>query len=194
MGPLNKDPALEYMLLQAVRFAFRMHQVTHCSSNSQKGITYPTDQNIRSATIVCGHHYHIQIYFTPLNFQFHQLFNIFIFPLMLVYKQLSFCKIYIQQQQHSLFSQASWGRLKMKPKRNKGHGSGTLIASLQALLSKAISLEIFQSLRSLLTDSSQVSLVLPLPLFTLSTRSKTPLRTDASGGLRWTCPNHLSRC
>ena len=53
-----------------------------------------------------------------------------------------------QQQQHSLFSQASWGRLEMKPKRNKGHGSGTLIASLQALLSKAISLEIFQSLRS----------------------------------------------
>ena len=46
----------------------------------------------------------------------------------------------------------------MKPKRNKGYGSGTLIASLQALLSKAISLEIFQSLRSLLTDSSQVSL------------------------------------
>ncbi|KAF0900515.1 hypothetical protein E2562_032112 [Oryza meyeriana var. granulata] len=26
MGPLNKDPALEYILLQAVRFAFRMHQ------------------------------------------------------------------------------------------------------------------------------------------------------------------------
>lgn len=26
MGPLNKDPALEYMLLQAVRFAFRIHQ------------------------------------------------------------------------------------------------------------------------------------------------------------------------
>lgn len=37
MGPLNKDPALEYMLLQAVRFAFRMHQVTHCSSNFTKG-------------------------------------------------------------------------------------------------------------------------------------------------------------
>ena len=79
---------------------------------------------------------------------------------MLVYKQLSFCKIYIQQQQqqHSLFPQASWGRLEMKPKRNKSHSSGTLIASLQALLSKAISLDIFQSLRSLLTDSSQVSL------------------------------------
>ena len=29
MGPLNKDLALEYMLLQAVRFAFRIHQVTH---------------------------------------------------------------------------------------------------------------------------------------------------------------------
>ena len=27
--------------------------------------------------------------------------------------------IRIQQQQHSLLSQASWGRLEMKPKRNK---------------------------------------------------------------------------
>ena len=25
----------------------------------------------------------------------------------------------LQQQQHSLFSQASWGRLEMKPERNK---------------------------------------------------------------------------
>src|SRR6185369_2605212 len=82
----------------------------------------------------------------------------------------------------------------MKPKRNKGHGSGTLIASLQGLLSKVISLEIFQSLRSLLTDSSHVSLGLPLPLFTLLTRSRTTLRTGASGGLRWTCLNHLSQC
>ena len=81
----------------------------------------------------------------------------------------------------------------MKPKRHKGHSSGTLIASLQALLSKATSSEISQSLRSLLTDSSQVSLGLPLPLFTLSTRFRTPLRTGASGGLRWTCTNHLSR-
>ena len=39
----------------------------------------------------------------------------------------------------------------MKPKRHKGHGSGTLIASLQVLLSKANSLEISQSLKSLLT-------------------------------------------
>ena len=85
-----------------------------------------------------------------------------------------------QLQQHSLLSQASWGRLEMKPKRHKGHGSGTLIASLQALLSKATSSEIFQSLRSLLTDSSQVSLGLPLPLFTLSTRFRTPLRTGAA--------------
>src|SRR6185437_871681 len=99
-----------------------------------------------------------------------------------------------QQQQHSLLSQASWGRLEMKPKRHKSHGSGTLIASLQALLSKASSSEISQSLRSLLTDSSQVSLGLPLPLFTLSTRFSTPLRTGASGGLRWTYPNHLNRC
>ena len=48
-----------------------------------------------------------------------------------------------QQQQHSLLSQTSWGRLEMKSKRHKGHGSGTLIASLQALLSKATSSEIF---------------------------------------------------
>jgi hypothetical protein len=68
-----------------------------------------------------------------------------------------------QQQQHSLLSQASWGRLEMKPKRDekqgdtkkdikgdkRGHGSGTLIANLQALLSIAKSLEIFHSLRSL---------------------------------------------
>ena len=47
-----------------------------------------------------------------------------------------------QQQQQSLLSQASWGRLEMKPKRHKGQGSGTLIASLQALLSKANSSEI----------------------------------------------------
>ena len=53
-----------------------------------------------------------------------------------------------QQQQHSFFPQTSWGRLEMKPERKKVQGSGTLIASLQALLSKAISLEIFQSLRS----------------------------------------------
>src|SRR6185312_10451943 len=79
-----------------------------------------------------------------------------------------------QQQQHSLLSQASWGRLVMKHKRHKGHGSGTLIASLQALISKATSSEISQSLRSLLTDSSQLSLDLPLPLFTLSTRFSTP--------------------
>ena len=82
----------------------------------------------------------------------------------------------------------------MKPKRHKGHDSGTLIASLQAVLSKANSSKISQSLRSLLTDSSQVSLGLPLPLFTLSTRFSTPLRTGTSGGLRWTCPNHLNRC
>ena len=35
------------------------------------------------------------------------------------------------ERQHNLLSQASWGRLEMKPKRNKGHGSGTLISSFQ---------------------------------------------------------------
>ena len=62
----------------------------------------------------------------------------------------------------------------MKPKRHKSHGPGTLIASLQALLSKGSSSEISQSLRSLLADSFQVSLDLPLPLFILSTRFITP--------------------
>src|SRR6187551_2268407 len=115
-----------------------------------------------------------------------------------------------QQQQHSLLSQASWGRLEVKPKKSKkktekeleesrkeskDHGSGTLIASLQALLSIAKFLEIFHSLRSLITDSSQVSLGRPLPLLTLLTRCRTPLRTGTSGGLRWTwrlfAQNHL---
>jgi hypothetical protein len=84
-----------------------------------------------------------------------------------------------KQQQLSLLSQASWGRLEMKPTRNKGrrstklkrkrkdHVSGTLIASLQALLSLTNSLGMSHSLRSLLTDSSQVSLGRPLPLLTL---------------------------
>jgi hypothetical protein len=61
-------------------------------------------------------------------------------------------------------------------------------------LSLANSLEIFHSLRYLLIASSQVILGRPLPLFILSTRSKTPLRTDISGNLLWTCPNHLDRC
>jgi hypothetical protein len=103
---------------------------------------------------------------------------------------------------------ASCGRLEMKPKRgeigrhikgHKGHkterdhGLGMLIASLWALLFIAKSLEIFHSLRSLLTDSFQVSLGWLLPLFTLSVRFRTPLRTGASGGLCWICSNHLNR-
>jgi hypothetical protein len=31
----------------------------------------------------------------------------------------SYFKLTIQQQQHSLLSQASWGRLEMKPKRDE---------------------------------------------------------------------------
>lgn len=52
-----------------------------------------------------------------------------------------------------IFIPSSWGRL--NPKRNKDHSSDTLIASLQALLSEATSLEIFHYLRFLLSDSSQ---------------------------------------
>jgi hypothetical protein len=61
----------------------------------------------------------------------------------------------------------------------------------QALLFIAKSLEIFHSLRSLLTDLSQVSLGRSLPLFTLSTRFRTPLRTGALGDLRWKCQEPL---
>ena len=38
--------------------------------------------------------------------------------------------VHLQQQQHSIFSQASQGRLEMKPERKKIQGSSTLIAKL----------------------------------------------------------------
>ncbi|KAK3118813.1 hypothetical protein QOZ80_9BG0708480 [Eleusine coracana subsp. coracana] len=80
-----------------------------------------------------------------------------------------------------------------KKEGKKDHGSGTSTASLQAPLSIASSLGISHTFRSLLTDSSQVKLGRPLPLLTLASLFRTPLRTGASGGLRWTCPNHLNR-
>ncbi|KAM0924888.1 hypothetical protein ACQ4PT_004771 [Festuca glaucescens] len=58
----------------------------------------------------------------------------------------------------------------------------------------AKSLSIFQTFRSLLTDSSHVKFGLPRPLLTFSARFIRPLCTGASGGLRWICPNHLRRC
>jgi hypothetical protein len=70
-----------------------------------------------------------------------------------------------------------WKRDNRVKEKGKDHGSGLLIACLQAHLSLANSLEIFHSLRSLLTVSSQVILGRPLPLFTLLTHSKIPLRT-----------------
>ena len=72
----------------------------------------------------------------------------YILPIFLSSRVICWLLYSIQQQQQSLLSQASWGRLEMKPKRHKGHGSGTLIASLQALLSKASSSKISQSSRS----------------------------------------------
>jgi hypothetical protein len=81
----------------------------------------------------------------------------------------------------------------LKGKR-PNHDSGTWIASFQALLSKHNSFGIFHSFKSLLIASSHVKFGRPLPLFTLLTRLMIPLCTGASGGLRWTCPNHLNRC
>ena len=90
-------------------------------------------------------------------------------------------------------SQTSWGRLELKPSRSN-QGSGTWIAVFQALLSKAKSLGIFHHFKSPFIASTQVNFSLPLPLFTLLSWLRIPLRTGASGGLRWTCPNHLNRC
>ena len=73
------------------------------------------------------------------------------------------------------------------------YDSGTWIANFHTLLSKANSLATFQSLKSLLTASSHVSLGRPLSLLTFSVRLKIPLRTGASEDLRWRSPNHLKR-
>ena len=89
--------------------------------------------------------------------------------------------------------QTSWGRLELKPSRSN-QGSGTWIAIFQSLLSKAKSLGIFYPFKSPFIASTQVNFGLPLPLFTLLSWFRIPLRTGASGGLRWTCPNHLNRC
>ncbi|RLM62187.1 hypothetical protein C2845_PM14G14660 [Panicum miliaceum] len=70
--------------------------------------------------------------------------------------------------------------------------TGTWMTNLQTLLSKANFLEIFYSLRSLSTDSSQISLDLPLPLFIFSACFRTPL-TGVLGDLHWTYPNHLNQ-
>ena len=90
-------------------------------------------------------------------------------------------------------SQTSWGRLELKPSRSH-QGSGTWIAVFQALLSKAKSLGIFHPFKSPFIASTQVNFGLPLPLFTLLSWLRIPLRTGASEGLRCTCPNHLNRC
>jgi hypothetical protein len=53
---------------------------------------------------------------------------------------------------------------------------------------------IHQSFKSLFTYFSHVTFGSPLHLFSLPDRLITPLRTGASVGLRWICPNHLKRC
>ena len=90
-------------------------------------------------------------------------------------------------------SQTSWGRLELKPNRSN-QGSGTWIAVFQAFLSKAKSLGIFYPFKSPFIASTQVNFGLSLPLFTLLSWLRIPLCTGASGGLCWTCPNHLNQC
>ena len=79
----------------------------------------------------------------------------------------------------------------MKP--NKDHYSWFWHVN-RALLSKNKSLGILQFFKSLLIVSSHVNFGWPLPLLILPSCFRIPLYTGASGGLRWTCPNHLSRC
>jgi hypothetical protein len=72
--------------------------------------------------------------------------------------------------------------------------SSTWISNFHSVLSNASFLVIHQSFKSLFTDSSHVMFGRLLPLFSLPDCLITPLRTDASAGLRWICPNHLKRC
>jgi hypothetical protein len=81
----------------------------------------------------------------------------------------------------------------LKGKRHN-HSSGTWIASFPTLLSKPNSFGIFHSFKSLLIASSHVKFGRPQPPITLLSYLMMPLCTAASGGLRWTCPNHLNRC
>jgi hypothetical protein len=78
--------------------------------------------------------------------------------------------------------------------KKPNYGSGTWIAYFQAFLSKHNFIGIFHSFKSLLIVFSHVKFGRPLSLFTLLSCLIMPLCTGASGGLRWTCPNHLNRC
>ena len=102
----------------------------------------------------------------------------------------------LQQQQQSLSvpNKLGYARAETQKILKPSHGSGTWIASFHAPLSRARSLVITQSSRSLFTDSSQVKFGLPRPLLTLSARLNRPICSGASEGLHWICPNHLRRC
>ena len=101
------------------------------------------------------------------------------------------CRLCNNNNNKTFKSQTSWGRLELKPSRSN-QGSSMWIVVFQALLSKAKSLGIFHPFKSPFIASTQVNFGLPLLLFTLLSWLRIPLRTGASGGLRWTCPNHLN--
>ena len=109
-----------------------------------------------------------------------------------IYTVLSFAYDDNDNNNKAFKSQTSWGRLELKSSRSN-QGSCSWIAVFQALLSKAKSLGILHPFKSPFIASIQVNFGLPLPLFTLLSWLRIPLRTGASGGLRCTCPNHLDQ-
>jgi hypothetical protein len=103
----------------------------------------------------------------------------------------------VETQQEVTKKREKWeGKKLLRALKGKmpNHGSCTWIASFQALLSKHNSFGIFHSFKSLLIAFFHVKFGRPLPLFTLLSRLMMPLCTDASGGHRWTCSNHLNWC
>jgi hypothetical protein len=79
-----------------------------------------------------------------------------------------------------------------KPNRTHKSKFMHMDSCFYAILFKAKSLSIFHSFKSPFTISFHVNFGLLLPLFPLLLRLKIPQRSVASGGLCWTCPNHLN--
>jgi hypothetical protein len=104
----------------------------------------------------------------------------------------------MRKENKTLRKKWKWTRKKTLTENNKkegteDQGSGTWIATFHSLLSNTNSLVMYQSFKSLFTDSYHIKFGRHLPFFSLPNRLITLLWTDASIGLRWICPNHLKQ-